>query len=153
MAKFAFKLETVLQQRRNSEDERQRELAKLLRERMILLDQLRSIQSTITHSKSELRQSLTGSVDLMQVSQFARFSAQATGRAHAIVNRLAGVEQSVEAARARLIESTKARKAIERLREKQYRKWTDTQQRREAAELDEIGVGRHAMSLLAGDER
>ncbi|NJN51387.1 MAG: hypothetical protein HC809_05995, partial [Gammaproteobacteria bacterium] len=86
MPTFAFKLETILQQRRNSEDQRQRELAKLLRERMILLDQLRSIQSTITCSKGDLRQSLTGTVDLVQVSQFARFSAQATGRAHAIVN-------------------------------------------------------------------
>lgn len=152
MAEFQFKLEAVLQQRRTIEDQRQRDLAKVLRQRMILLDQLRSMQSTITQSKTDLRTGLIGEVDMNRVSQFARFSGQATARAHAIVAKLATIERQAEHARLHLVEATQARKAIERLREKQFRKWKTEQDRREAAMLDDIGVGQYAFRLVMGTQ-
>ena len=150
MAEFLFKLEAVLQQRHTIEDQRQRDLAKVLRQRMILLDQLRSMQTTIIQSKTDLRTGLTGTVDMTRVAQFARFSGQATARAQAIVAKLATVERQAEQARLQLVEATQARKAIERLREKQHRKWKTEQDRREAAMLDEIGVGQYAFRLVMG---
>ncbi len=134
------------------EDQCQRELAKILRERMILLDQLRQMQTTITQSKSDLRSGLVGDVDVNAVAQFARFSAQTTVRARALVTRLAGMERQAEASRGRLIVATKARKALERLRERQFRKWRQEQLRRESAILDEIGVGRFAFNLASDKE-
>ncbi len=148
MAEFHFKLDMVLQQRRMVEDQRQRELAKALRQRMILLDQLRQMQVTITDSKRDLREGLVGVVDMTAVAQFARYSGQTTARAQAIVTKLASVEKQAEMNRLQLIEATQARKAIERLREKQYRKWKTEQDRREAAMLDEIGVGQFAFRLM-----
>jgi len=150
MVEFLFKLETVLQQRRNIEDQRQRDLAKVLRQRMILLDQLKATQGTISQSKGDLRSGLIGRVDMDRVAGFARYSGQATARAHAIVAKLATVERQAEAARAVLLEATRARKAIERLRDKQFRKWKTEQSRREAAMLDEIGVGQYAFRLVTG---
>ena len=55
MAQFVFKLEPVLQQRRLAEDQCQRDLAKVTRERMILLDQPRLMQTTIASSTRKLR--------------------------------------------------------------------------------------------------
>ncbi len=148
MAEFLFKLESVLQQRRTVEDQRQRDLAKVLRQRMILLDQLRAMQTTITQSKGDLKQGLVGKVDMGSVAQFARFSGQATARAHQIVAKLAVIERQAESARVQLVEAMRDRKAIERLREKQLRKWKTEQDRREAAMLDEIGVGQFAFRMM-----
>ncbi len=143
MAKFSFKLDPVLFKRRVEEDRCQRDLAKSLRQRMILRDQLRLIQQTITHSKQELSEDLSGRVDVTRVLQFARFSGQVTHRAHAFVTRLAGVEKQIEADRQSLIEATRARKALEILRDRQYRRWRKQVQRREEAQLDEFAVQRH----------
>ncbi|MEX2213101.1 MAG: flagellar export protein FliJ [Phycisphaeraceae bacterium] len=148
MAKFVFNLEPVLQQRRLAEDQCQRDLAKVTRERMILLDQLRQMQTTIVTSKRDLRDGLIGQVDMDRVGNFARFSGQTTARAHQLVTRIAALEKQVESSRARLIDAAKARKAIERLRELQFQKWKQQQDRRESAMLDEIGVGAFAFHLM-----
>ena len=151
MARFRFKLEAVLQHRRNLEDVAQRELAKTLRQRMILTDQLRSMQQTITESKRQLGDGLSGRVDLDQIGQFARYSGQVRLRAQAIVVRLAGVEKEIQAARERLMEATRDRKALELLEERQRQAWQAEQDRREAAELDDLAVGAYARRLVAGE--
>ncbi len=149
MAEFQFKLDTVFKHRQMIEDQRQRELAKVLRQRMILLDQLRQMQASITDSKRDLRDGLVGAVDMDRVAHFARYSGQTTARAHAIVAKLATIERQAEVHRAQLLQATQDRKAIERLREKQFRKWKLEQDRREAAMLDEIGVGQYAHRMMS----
>ena len=149
MAKFKFKLEAVLKQRQALEDVAQRELAKVMRQRMIMHDQLRTMQNTIVSSKRDLTDGLMGQVDMTSVGQFARYSVQVRQRAHGIVAQLANVERLVEAARLKLIEASRDRKVIDRLREKHYNKWLLEQQRREAAELDEIGTGQYAHRMMA----
>jgi len=140
MAGFVFKLEPVLRQRKADEDEKQRELAKLLRKQMIYLDQLRGMQESITGSKHDLRESLRGAVDLSAVGDFARFNAQCEQRARSIVQQLAGLERQIETQRTQLLEAVKARKAIEMLRDRHYRAWQLQQARREEAALDEVGA-------------
>ena len=144
MSKFKFQFESVWVQRRAQEEKCQRHLAKVLRQRMILRDQLRQMQQTITQSKQDLTEGLTGTVDLAGVSGFARYSGQVTQRAHAFVTRLAVVEKQIDTARATLLEATHGRRAIELLRDKRRRLWQQQQDRREAAQLDEIAVQRHA---------
>jgi flagellar export protein FliJ len=52
------------------------------------------------------------------------------------------IGRRIDAARAELLEATKAREAIDRLRQKQYDRWRQEQDRREARELDELGTQR-----------
>jgi len=148
MAGFQFKLQAVLTQRCRHEDECQRDLAKGLRQRMILENQLRHMQQTIRDSKQQLTGGLRGQVDLPQVSQFARYSGQVTQRAHGMVVKLAGLEKQIAGARERLIEATRARRALELLRDKQFRHWQREQDRREAARLDEIAVQAYARNVM-----
>jgi len=115
MAKFRFKLEAVLRQRTIQEDIAQRDMAKVLRRRMILLDQLRSMNTTLTTSRRDLTDGLVGKVDMDRVARFARFSGQVNVRASALVQSLAGVEKQVESVRLKLVETTRARQAIEML--------------------------------------
>jgi len=140
MPAFVFKLDPVLRQREMVEDQRQRELAQLMRHQMIMMDQLRNLQQAISGSKRDLSQSLVGKVDLEAVSGFARFSGQTTQRAQGMVRKLAELEQQVQAARQRLIEASQERQALEKLKERQYEQWKREHDRREAAMMDELAM-------------
>ncbi len=148
--KFQFRLEPVLTQRRAQEESCQRDLAKSLRQRMILQDQLQKMQHTITQSKQQLADGLVGAVDVGRISEFTRYSGQVTQRAHAFVMKLAGVEQQIQATRNRLMEATRARKALELLRQQRYQQWKRIVERQEARQLDEIASMRYAYNMIAG---
>lgn len=151
MSQFKFNLQAVLVQKQAHEDRCQQELAKVLRQRMIMLDQLRQMQQTITDSKQQLRQGLVGSVDLERTAQFARYSGQVHQRAREFVVNLAMVEGKVEQARGRLLQATRARKALEQLRQRRYRQWQVEQERREQAVLDELGTVRFTRRVMMGE--
>ena len=147
MAQFQFRLEPVLKQRVAAEDQALRELAKLLRQRMIFHDQLRQMQLTIVQSKHALATSLTGNVNLTKVGQFAGYSGQVTQRAHSIVRRLAVLEKQINTAREELLEATRQRKSMELLRDRQLEEWRRSESRREDEALDEIAVQSYARML------
>ena len=140
MATFRFRFETVLQHRRTSEDACQRDLAKELRQRMILQDQLRQMQQTILASKRQLGDALIGRIEMPRIAQFARYSGQTTQRAHGLVARLATIEKRIDRERRRLVEATRARKAIEILRQRHYQRWLREQERRQTVELDDLAL-------------
>ena len=152
MAKFRFQFESVLRYRAIIEDECQRELAKVMRHRMILQDQLRQMQQTIVGSKQELGASLIGRVDLDRIAQFARYSSQSAMRAREIVLKLAGAEKQIEAARQKLLRATRDRKALELLRDRQERRFAQEQDRKEAAALDEMAVQAYGRLAVRGIE-
>ena len=137
---FQFRFETLLRHRRMVEDERQRELAQLLRARMILTDQLTRMQQTIRDSKRDMTGSLAGRVDLGQVAQFVNYSQHVQSRGQQIVARLAQLEGEVEESRQRLLDATRQRKALELLRDRDHAEWRRTQDRREQEELDELAT-------------
>jgi len=150
MARFKFKFQTLLAHQRRIEDQRQRELARHLRTRMILQEQIRDMQDTIRESKQSLADGLVGQVDLTRVGQFARYSGHAAQRARQIVVRLAGIEKQIDAARQDLLDATKQRKSLELLRDKHRAQWRYQQDRRETNELDELATTRYARDLLIG---
>ncbi|HAI12112.1 MAG TPA: flagellar export protein FliJ [Phycisphaerales bacterium] len=148
MAKFAFKLDPVLRQRQMIEDQKQRELAQLMRKRMIFHNQLRSIQTELTDSKGQLADGLIGEVDMTRVAQFARFSGQSQVRAQTIVRELAGLESRIVEAQKQLVEAMRQRKALDLLRDKQYKAWKRTQQRREASRLDDLATQAYTRQVV-----
>lgn len=152
MAKFKFQFDAVLQQRLAQEELRQRELAKVLRQRLIFHTHLRQMQQTITQSKHDLASGLVGKVNLEAISQFARFSGQVSQRARMTVAKLAALEKTIAAARQRLLEATRARRALELLRDRQHQQWLRLQDAREQMVLDEIAVGQFARKAMGLDE-
>ncbi len=150
MPKFVFRYEVLLRHRRDVEDERQRELATKMRGRMIMTDQLRTMQGEISESKHRLGASLVGKVDLSKVGEFTRYNAAATARGRELVKRLAEVEGEINAARDRLAEAMRQRKALELLREKDLADWKRKEDRRETAELDELAMQAYTRGLIGG---
>ena len=149
MPQFTFRYETLLQHRRNLEDQAQRALAERVRTQMILTDQLRSMQTQITESKRDLGDALVGKIDLSRVGEFTRYNADSTVRGRELVKRLAELETLVEAARQELLGATQQRKALDLLRERDLKKWKLEQDRKETAELDELASQAYTRQLFA----
>ena len=153
MAKFKFKFEAVLRHRIAVEDGCQRDLAKELRQRMILQDQVRQMQQTIVDSKRQLGDALVGAVQMPRIAVFARYRGQVAQRANALVARLAIVEKQIDGARLRLVEATRGRKAIEILRERHYQRWFREQDRRETVQLDDLALQAHGRRIAMESTR
>jgi len=137
MARFRFKLQTLLEQREREETQRQREFAHAHKRRQELEAELMQISRTIQSSRQALGRSLVGRVDMTQVGAFARYSGQSSARAHALVRKIAKADEELEKARRALMEARRQHQAIEQLRDRAYQTWLAEQRRREQREQDE----------------
>ncbi|MHC4993519.1 MAG: flagellar export protein FliJ [Planctomycetota bacterium] len=152
MAAFEFKLKTVLKTRLQAEEEIQRDLAKLLRQKLAFETELRNMQQNISDDKRLMADSLVGDVDVCRVRHHARHTLQVTNRAQQIAVKMLGLHKNIENTRRQLLEATRQRKAVEILRDKQYERWLVTERRREQNELDEMATqayGRRADGRVA----
>ncbi len=140
MAAFKFKLEPVLRHRQMIEDQRQREMARFLRQKLIIETQLRNLQQTVTDDKRAMVDSLVGKVNVRRIRQHGVHSNQMTLRIQMMAVELFKLEQEIDKARAVLLDATKGRKAVELLRNKQLRRWQDERNRQETRQLDEFAM-------------
>ena len=141
MPAFRFKLQPVLDQRERLEEQRTLEVANLERERLVIENRLRDLQSNIAGAKHDLRTRLAApgsSVIITDIRLQANASLHMCAHAQRVALELASAYQRVELARKRLLEATTARKAVEILRERRRAEWKHEQTRREQAQLDEI---------------
>ncbi len=149
MAKFQFSLEVLLEARRREERDRQIEVAEIEARRRELEGAIRSRHTAARAGREDLRRALEpGAARSMagvrlQAGVSIRLEAQMQG----LAIELAGVLKTLEDARERLLEASRARKAVELLREKRFEEWKREQDRREARELDDLTSGRYAREL------
>jgi flagellar FliJ protein len=140
MARFVFKLEPLLKQRKREEQEKQRELAS--RELVVvnLKNELTRLDESLKSASEDLRKNhLTGAIDLNFLAAHRRFLGAMQRQGMLLVQKIATAQAHVDDARRKLAEAAKQRKVIERLREKQFARWQEDQARRELAAMDEIG--------------
>jgi len=141
MPKFVFNLEGVQRQRKQIEQDKQRILAEKQKALVEIQNQLRRLQETLDATNSDVRQNhLVGRLNMEFIAAHRRFLAGMQRQGLAIVQRLTLAQRAVDAARLELAEAAKRRKAIDKLREKQFERWKLEQSRKEQAELDEIGM-------------
>src|SRR5688572_19603202 len=151
--KFKFTLEAVLTQRMAIEEQHQRRVATLERERLALEDRIRGFQRLIRGAKDDLRKRLVserresdldtssgGGVSLSDVKLQANASLHLVARAQQSVLELAGLHRRIDAARLELLRATTDRKAVELLKAKRLQEWKDEIRRKGDAELDEMNV-------------
>lgn len=139
MAKFVFRLEAVLKQRRIEEDRRRLVVAELERKRLALEDRLGELRAELELERSHHRAGLSRTRLHMDEARHQAFAiGRLEGQARQETLRLAGLLQRLEVARADLLKATTARKGLERLRERRYEEWMWEQERREAAGIDDV---------------
>ncbi len=140
--RFSFRLEPLLTSRRRVEQDAQRALAELLRQRHVLEADLRRRQHEITTGKNHLRESLTGRLDLRALRLGTGSTLHVIRKAQQLVLQLAGLEERMETARQQLLAATTSRRAIELLRERRFEAWKAEIDKAETAVLDELAVAR-----------
>jgi flagellar biosynthesis chaperone FliJ len=158
MPKFTFELEPVLRLRRRQEEEKQRRVAELERERAGIEDRIRAHQASISAAKRDLRVLLTGErrsgdveggggVSLRGARMQANAALHGVARAQRAVVELAGVHGKLDVARLALLRAMAQRKAVEVLRQKRYDEWRAMILRKEQGEIDDIVNARVARRM------
>jgi flagellar protein FliJ len=141
MARFTFKLEGVLRQRKHVEQEKMRILATALKHQNDCETELRRLSDTVQQTNDDLRRNhLTGVLDMSFLSAHRRFMNAMHRQSAGIQEKIAQAKLRVVEARIALGEAAKQRKVMEKLREKHHERWRSEQAAKEFRELDEIGV-------------
>lgn len=141
MAVFQFNLQGVLRHREHIEQQHQRAVGELLAQMAAMQAELQSLNDTVSDSTEQLRTShLTGSINLGYLTAHRRFMLATRAKAAELMQQMSRLQQQIDQARQLLSEAARQRKIIEKLKEKQFDRWRDDQQRKELAALDEIGM-------------
>jgi len=141
MARFTFKLDGVLRQRKHVERQRQRQVAVAQAELTTLESELRAVEGMQAAATTDLRDNrLVGRIDLSFLAAHRRFMIATQRKGMAVVQKIAVAQQKVDTARTALADAAKGRKAIETLREKRFDEWRRDEEKKEADLLDEVGM-------------
>jgi len=146
MAAYRFRLETVLNYRRNLEDTARQKLAA---EEAELARLERALEKTVLDRQRTSEEFEERKKKPMTAARFARFveTLQYQERqAEALREKIKAQKQAVEAARAALAARVRDRKVMEKARERDYRRFLKEEMRRELGENDEMAVLRHGRS-------
>ena len=147
--KFIFRLESLLDHRKQIEKEHQRRVAEIQQEIQKLLNDIRAAEERIsTENRALASEKLVGTLDMQYISHEKRFVGNLHMKIVLTMQQITRTEQILAAARAELLAAARARKVIEKLREKQFRRWREEQDRKDSALMDEIGTQTAIRELL-----
>jgi flagellar FliJ protein len=139
--RFIFRLEPLLDLRKQEEKQRQRAVAVLQQEINGLLGRIGEAENQILRQDRELTaERLTGKLDMSYIAHEKRFVGAMRGLIATLQQQLAQSYLRMAQARGALLAAAKARKVIEKLRQRQFERWAAEQTRIENVQLDEIGT-------------
>jgi flagellar export protein FliJ len=139
MAKFVFKLQSLLKQRKREEQECQRLLAEQAAVVNAAEEAVRQINESVHSGHDEVRRHLMGKLDMSFLAAHRRFMGAMQRQVAELLQKVVVAKKKLEEARIKLADAAKRRKAIEKLRETQLKRWQLDQARKETALSDEIG--------------
>jgi len=137
---FQFRLRQVLTARRRVEDEHAVELGAHVRQRDAAAARVEALAGETSLARSGVLAAATVGVsgaDLQLLAQRVEAARVAIDRARTV---LFEAVESTEAARARLVEAARARRALERLEERQRAEHAAAMRRAEQVMLDDVGA-------------
>ena len=146
--RFTFRLQPVLEQRERAERDQQLKVAAIEGKRVEIEAALRDAEERLMGARRELRASLgeggPGAVSIDAVRLHMSGGLHQTLRARQLALELSGVLSRLQRERQALGQLAAERKAVELLKRKRREEHDRELARREAAELDELTVMRHA---------
>ena len=142
--RFRFRFETMLKIRRQREDEQKRVVAEKVRQMTQTREQIEALARQIQEETDAIRVSqATGAIDIQQVMRHRHW----IGHLHKGVldaqGRLRFLEARLAQERAVLTEAVKQRRILEKLKERQWQRHRDQEQRTETRESDELATVRY----------
>ncbi len=141
MARFNFELDGVLRQRKNVEHLAQKNLAEAMKTMVELQDKLRRLDESVKQVSEDVRQNhLVGEIEVSFIAAHRRYLVGMERAALDLARQIAEAQAKVQRAQQRLVETSKERKTIEKLRDRQFERWMSEQTKRENDNLDEAGM-------------
>jgi flagellar FliJ protein len=156
VAKFNFKLQSVLTYREKKEDALKKELADLKakheRERQIL----HGLARKLDRKQKELKQKQLEKLDVGEISLYHAYISKVQENIVLQTIRVQELLARVCAKREKLIEASKEKRMMEKLYDKHFEEWQQSLLRDEQKLIDELATSRNrrrrASSLLGGYE-
>lgn len=142
MKKFKFKLETVLKVKIRMEEERQRQLQKAEQSRNETRVELERRETELTTALADCQQSLRRKFDRYLARDYYDYLQWLERRRREAASYLEQCEREVETARRLLVEATRERKILDKLKEQAYQAYRAEELKTEISFLDELGTGR-----------
>lgn len=146
MQRFVFKLEAVRKLRLQQEQAVQVELARVMRERNTVLQDLIASRDAEQELFAYLREPGRTAAEMAHVARYGNWHRQ---QIFSLGIKLMQFDKGVDLVRTRLTEARARREALDKLHDKQREEWRLAGQREEQAELDEIATMRAARGLGA----
>lgn len=142
MAKFKFKLETVLKVKTRVEDLRKQELQVAEVQKKEAQNRLSQRENELADTIQTYRQNCQQKLDLFQAMNYHKFLIWRNKQVEIAGQHLQVCENNVRETRDQLLEATKEKKTVEKLKEKAYEAYKAEELNREILFLDELGTGR-----------
>lgn len=147
MAKFRFRLKTLLQVRRTERDQRRAELAQAYQAEEILREQRKKLQTEIDLLRQQ-RNISAGTIDVDALIEGSRYEFVLSSQRKTLEEQSGEVSQEIERRRQILVAVDQQVRMLEKLEEKQRQQFQAEQQRKETKELDEIVLMRKSVEPL-----
>lgn len=146
MKKFDFKLQTVLDKRTIDEEEAQRILGECRRELVALQKKLQDLKDNRDRCQDRLKATEGCTLDQSERRQTFLYLGQLRDAIDGCVAEIQVGETAVEQARLQLIEATKNKSIVEKLKDKQKKAHSKAVAVHEQKTLDDISITKYARS-------
>jgi flagellar FliJ protein len=145
MAKFKFRLATLLRLREAARDDRRAELAEAFRVDDVLSKQLKQLAEELGELRIRRRSVAgPGTVDVDQLVESQRYEVALRVQEHLLTEQRKTVAVEIERRRQTLVEADRQVRVLEKLRQRQTERHRQEENRQEAKLLDEVAQHRTA---------
>lgn len=139
MKKFKFKLQKILDIREAEEKEIQYELAEAVGKQNILKVKQQEYRNKVLAQKNIYHDKMgEGTVDFLSMMNFQRFVDFTDKYIKSSQAEIESMQPAIDEIRSRLIEATKKKRTLEKLKERQKEKWDEVLKKSEEKEQDDI---------------
>lgn len=139
MAKFKFRLATLLRLREATRDERRSELAEAYRADNVLQEHLQRVGRELAWLQTECRKVAgPGTIDVDRLVETQRYEVTLRGQQGQLLGQREAVDAEIDRRRQALVAADREVRLLEKLRQKQAQRHRREENRREIKELDEV---------------
>ncbi|HIZ27950.1 MAG TPA: flagellar export protein FliJ [Candidatus Adamsella sp.] len=145
MKKFKFRLENVLELRTKTLEDRQLEMAAIQARLNDANNKLDSLEQSRLQAKRDLENILGAgeNIEFIRVKNYQDYIAKLDDDISIQHKVIADIENELELKQEEVREALKAKKMLEKLKEKEYKAFLKDFEQREAKELDDIALTRY----------
>jgi flagellar FliJ protein len=139
MAKFKYRMATLLRLRESARDERRIQLAQAYRAEEMLRSRQQQVAEELVALAGRIRTAAgPGAVDVDRLLDAQRFELVLKARQQQLAAQQEQIRAETQRRRQALVEANREVQVLEKLRERQFQRWRDEENRRETRRLDEV---------------